>query len=69
VSPVDSRAALLCAECRRDWGLVRTHLSRARAAVPGRGDAEAALVALSLDHAYQAFETILEAVATGLLGD
>jgi len=59
VTPVDTRAALLCAECRRDWGLVKTHLSRVRAADLGRGDAEAALVALSLDHAYQAFETIL----------
>jgi hypothetical protein len=65
VTPVDTRAALLCAECRRDWGLVKTHLSRARAAAPGHGDAEAALVALSLDHAYQAFETILVRLERG----
>ncbi len=65
MTPVDSRAALLCAECRRDWGAVKTHLSRARAADPVRGAAEAALVALSLDHAYQAFETILVRLERG----
>ena len=59
MSPADARSALLLAECRRDWDAVRTHLGRARAADPARGAAEAALVALSLDHAYQAFETIL----------
>ena len=59
MSPTDARAALLHAECTRDWAAVKTHLSRARSTDPSRGDAEAALVALSLDHAYQAFETIL----------
>jgi hypothetical protein len=59
VSPADARAALLCTECRRDWEAVKTHLSRARSVDPSQGDAQAALVALSLDHAYQAFETIL----------
>jgi hypothetical protein len=38
---------------------LKTHLARARGADPSQGDAPAALVALSLDHAYQAFETIL----------
>jgi hypothetical protein len=38
---------------------VKARLARARGADASRGDAEAALVALSLDHAYQAFETIL----------
>ena len=65
MTPVDSRAALLCAECRRDWAIVKTHLSRARGAAPDRGDAEAALVALSLYHAYQAFETILVRLERG----
>ncbi len=59
MSPADSRTAFLCAECRRDWEAVKAHLSRARATDPSRGEAQAALVALSLDHAYQAFETIL----------
>ena len=59
MSPADARAALMLAECRRHWNAVKTHLERAGAADPARGAAEAALVALSLDHAYQAFETIL----------
>jgi hypothetical protein len=65
VTPVDARAALLCAECRRDWAAVKTHLARARGADPTRGAPEAALVALSLDHAYQAFETILVRLERG----
>ena len=59
MSPVDARTALLCAECRRDWDVVRTHLRRARSVDPAQGEAQAALVALSLDHAYQGFEAIL----------
>jgi hypothetical protein len=59
VSPAQARAALVVAECRRDWATLKTHLERARAADPSQGTAPAALVALSLDHAYQAFETIL----------
>jgi hypothetical protein len=59
MSPADARAALLLAECRRDWEAVHIHLTRARGANPADGPAQAALVALSLDHAYQAFETIL----------
>jgi hypothetical protein len=47
------------AECRRDWATLKTHLARARSADPFRDDAQAALVALSLDHAYQAFEAIM----------
>jgi hypothetical protein len=45
---------------------VKTHLARARGADPGRSEAEAALVALSLDHAYQAFETILLRLERGV---
>ena len=59
MSPAAARAALLVAECQRDWDMVKAHLSRARSADPTRGAADAALAALSLDHAYQAFETIL----------
>jgi hypothetical protein len=59
VSPAEARASLAVAECRRDWATLKTHLARALAADPFQGDAPAALVALSLDHAYQAFESIL----------
>jgi hypothetical protein len=59
VSPADARAALIQAESVRDWTAVKAHLAKARSVDPAAGDAEAALVALSLDHAYQAFETIL----------
>lgn len=59
MSPAEARAALAVAECRRDWEALKTHLARARRADPSRDDAQAALVALSLDHAYQAFEAIM----------
>lgn len=59
MSPAEARAAFAVAECRRDWETLKTHLARARSADPSQGAAPAALVALSLDHAYQAFETIL----------
>lgn len=59
MSPIDARTALLVAECRRDWNAAKTHLGHARAADPSGGNPEIALVALSLDHAYQAFETLL----------
>jgi hypothetical protein len=59
VSPAEARAALAVAECRRDWETVKAHLARARGVDPSQGPAQAALIALSLDHAYQAFEAIL----------
>lgn len=59
MSPADARASFVCAECRRDWDAVRAHSGRASSADPSEGAAQAALVALSLDHAYQAFETLL----------
>lgn len=59
MSPAEARTALVLAECRRDWEALTTHVGRARSVEPSQGAAEAALVALSLDHAYQAFETIL----------
>lgn len=59
MSPAEARAALVVAECRRDWETVKAHLARARAAEASQGPAPAALIALSLDHAYQAFEAIL----------
>ena len=59
MSPAEARAALVVGECRRDWEVLKTHLNRAHAADPSGGDAAAALVALSLDHAYQAFEATM----------
>jgi hypothetical protein len=59
VTPADARRAVLRAEIERDWELVIVHLGRARSVQPGTGAPEAALVALSLDHAYQAFENVL----------
>lgn len=59
MSPLEVRIAKLIDELRRDWEAIETHLSRAQSVQPDSGQAEAALVALSLDHAYQAFETLL----------
>ncbi len=59
MSPVDARIAQLLAELERDWQSVESNLTRARDVDPGGGDPEAALVALSLHHAYQAFESLL----------
>ena len=62
----DVRVASLRAEIARDWGAVREHLARALTVEPARGAPEAALIALSLDHAYQAFETILVRIERAL---
>jgi len=51
--------ALLRAEIERDWRRVEIFLQRATSVDPASGLPEASLVALSLDHAYQAFEEIL----------
>lgn len=59
MSPVDVRMAKVLDEIRRDWDAVEAHLRRAQSVDPATGDPEAALVALSLDHAYQAFETLM----------
>lgn len=63
---MEARAALLAAELRRDWQQVCRHLSTAAETDLGSGAAAHALVALSLDHAYQAFETILLRLERGL---
>ena len=60
------RLARLRADLARDWDMVATHLERARSVEPGAGRAEAALVALSLDHAYQALETLLVRIERAL---
>lgn len=54
-----SRVALMRAELERDWKAVQDRLRKAQSIDPRQGDAASALVALSLDHAYQAFETLL----------
>jgi hypothetical protein len=50
---------MLRAEVERDWDMVLAQLRRATSVDPACGAPEAALVALSLDHAYQAFENVL----------
>jgi hypothetical protein len=66
VSPVDARVAVLLQEMRRDWESVRTHAQRAGSTDPASGAPQAAYVALSLDHAYQAFETMLSRLERAL---
>lgn len=66
MTPIDARRKLLLSELQRDWSLVGDHLTKARSVEPAAGDPEAALVALSLDHAYQAFETLLLRLERGL---
>lgn len=57
---------LLAAEVERDWGAVLQQLRRAVGADPRSSEAHAALVALSRDQAYQAFETLLIRVERAL---
>jgi len=66
MSPIEARTLLLVSEIERDWQGVAQALNRARSVDPKAGEAPAALVALSLDHAYQAFETMLVRVERAL---
>lgn len=59
MSPADARASLVADQIRRDWAAVESNLARARAAIPIVGPRDAAYVAVAIDHAYQAFETML----------
>lgn len=59
MSPLDARMTVLIEEIRRDWSAVRDQLARARGANAATSVESAAYVALALDHAYQAFETML----------
>ncbi len=59
MSAATNRMALLRAELTRDWEVVERHLERAVTSDPSEDPAKAAFVALALDHAYQAFETLL----------
>lgn len=65
-SPERARLAALAAELERDWLMVLRHLDLARSVEASTGRPEAALVALSLDHAYQAFETLLVRIERAL---
>jgi hypothetical protein len=59
VSAADARLALLRAELERDLGEVTRQLDRATLHDPAASGPNAAWVALALDHAYSAFETLL----------
>lgn len=59
MSPVDARMLVLASDAERDWDLVVQNLQKAARVDPGGGGPEAAWVALSLAHAYGAFETLL----------
>ncbi len=66
MTPLDARVAQLITELERDWKHVNTNLTRGCSVEPATSPAAAALVALSLDHAYQAFETFLVRVERAL---
>lgn len=66
MSPTDARVLLLCSELDRDWQEVERHLARAKSAEPEASEHAAAFVALELDHAYQAFESLLVRLERGL---
>lgn len=50
----------------RDWTAVKSHREGAQSEDPWQSRATAAFVAMSLDHAYQAFETILVRIERSL---
>ena len=59
MSPADARALLFAGEAERDWAQVEANRRRAFLEDPANGGPECAWVALALDHAYEAFETML----------
>lgn len=66
MSPADARTLVLAAEIERDLAQVERHAERSQRVSPEGGDPEAAYVALALDHAYQAFESLLVRVERSL---
>lgn len=66
MSPALVRLGVLRVEVQRDWEQVERHAKTCVSTDPHLGQPEAALVALSLDHAYQAFEQILVRVEQAL---
>lgn len=59
MSPAEARTLVLAAEIERDLAQIERHAERTLRFSADAGDPEAAYVALSLDHAYQAFESML----------
>ncbi len=59
MSPVDARALLFGSEAERDWQMVEANLQKAQSVDPAKAGPESAWVALAIDHAYEAFETML----------
>lgn len=66
MSPEDARRLLLRTEIEREWSCVHKHMRDAKDVDPSKGRLEAAFVSLALDHAYQAFESLLERLERGL---
>lgn len=64
--PVDARVTLLVAEIERDWAEVHRQLARTGEVDPAASGPNAAWVALALDHAYSAFEAMLQRVERAL---
>ena len=62
----EARVAQLRVDLTRDWDMVCQHLEHAGSVEPSANRASAALVALSLDHAYQAMETLLVRIERAL---
>lgn len=63
---LDARTLALAAEIRRDWRHVAEQLERAERYDPAASGPHAGWVALALDHAYEALETLLRRVERGL---
>lgn len=59
MSPIDARVLYLANEAERDWSMVTANLRKSQAEEPTEGGPQCAWVALSLDHAYEAFESML----------
>lgn len=66
MSPEDARVRVVRGEIERDWEMVLANAAAAASVDPAMGKANAVLIALSLDHAYQAFETMLVRVERAL---
>lgn len=66
MSPTDARVAKLSAEIVRDWAEVERQAQRASEQDPAVSGPNAAWVALALDHAYEAFESLLRRLEIAL---
>lgn len=66
MSPADARILQIAANIERDWGGVLRNLDRAMSVDAAASEPNAALVAISLHHAYQAFESLLQRIEAWL---